>query len=407
MTTLSNRQIRFLSELKRIRTLDGNNTSRVHDDSLVTRDELLAVCKVLNLVAPPNWIVMDHSRRAGRGIYSIPEIQTINCNNQIDNDKNNEYNTNMETTNAIYENKASVLAMTNGDRDTIIPVYSSEYVPWGHFTDIEALIATKNFTTIYITGMSGNGKTTMVEQICAKLKRECFRVNIIGSTDEDDLFGGLRLVNGDTAWEDGPVLKAMKRGAVLLLDEVDLGSEKLMCLQPVLEGKGVYVKKKNEWVTPADGFCVIATANTKGKGSDDGRFVGTNIMNEAFLDRFDYTYEQDYAPKATEKKILLKAMKKYGVQDNDFVENLINWADMIRKSFKEGAVNEIISTRRLLNIVKAYSVFKNKIKAVTMSLARFDNETQNAFMSLYKKIDGDPALTDKVEQKPVEADVPF
>jgi hypothetical protein len=350
---------------------------------------------------------MDHSRRAGRGIYSIPEIQTINCNNQIDNDKNNEYNTNMETTNAIYENKASVLAMTNGDRDTIIPVYSSEYVPWGHFTDIEALIATKNFTTIYITGMSGNGKTTMVEQICAKLKRECFRVNIIGSTDEDDLFGGLRLVNGDTAWEDGPVLKAMKRGAVLLLDEVDLGSEKLMCLQPVLEGKGVYVKKKNEWVTPADGFCVIATANTKGKGSDDGRFVGTNIMNEAFLDRFDYTYEQDYAPKATEKKILLKAMKKYGVQDNDFVENLINWADMIRKSFKEGAVNEIISTRRLLNIVKAYSVFKNKIKAVTMSLARFDNETQNAFMSLYKKIDGDPALTDKVEQKPVEADVPF
>jgi hypothetical protein len=351
---------------------------------------------------------MDHSRRIGRGLYRIDEINDLEI---IDSKQENDYNE-QAMNNTVLEAKTNVLAMTNGDRDTIIPTISQEYVPWGHFSDIESLLKSKNFTTIYITGLSGNGKTTMVEQICAKLKRECFRVNIVGSTDEDDLFGGLRLVNGDTVWQDGAVIQAMRRGAVLLLDEVDLGSEKLMCLQPVLEGKGVYIKKKNEWIVPADGFCVVATANTKGKGSEDGRFVGTNIMNEAFLDRFDFTYEQDYAPKTTEKKILTKAMKKYGVEDDNFVEHLINWAEMIRKSYKEGAVNEIISTRRLINICKAYSVFKNKVKAVNISLARFDRETQDAFMSLYKKIDGDlQAAVDgaaaSTEAKPADEDVPF
>jgi MoxR-like ATPase len=358
------------------------------DNTNVSRDELLVACASLNMVAPPNWIVMDHGRRVARGIYSIPEIREIDSTTNIEYNQEKDNNS-MNTT---LDAKASVLAMTNGDRDTIIPFYVPEYVPWGHFNDIEALLKNKNFVTIYITGLSGNGKTTMVEQVCAKLKRECFRVNIVGTTDEDDLFGGLRLVNGDTVWQDGAVIQAMKRGAVLLLDEVDLGSEKLMCLQPVLEGKGVYVKKKNEWVVPAEGFAVIATANTKGKGSEDGRFIGTNVMNEAFLDRFDYTYEQDYAPKSTEKKILTKAMKKYGSIDTEFVDHLVTWAEMIRKSYKDGAVNEIISTRRLINICKAYSVFNNKMKAVSMSLARFDRETQDAFMSLYKKIDGDPAL---------------
>lgn len=377
--TLTNTQTNFLRALRDSR----NERNRTND--IVGRDELLVACKNLGMVAPPNWIVMDHSRRRGRGLYAIPEINTIDSNNNIEYTENMNMNTTLEA-------KASILAMTNGDRDTIIPVIATEYVPWGHFSDIEALLRTKNFSTIYVTGLSGNGKTTMIEQVCAKLKRECFRVNIIGTTDEDDLFGGLRLVNGDTVWQDGPVLQAMKRGAVLLLDEVDLGSEKLMCLQPVLEGKGVYVKKKNEWVVPADGFAVVATANTKGKGSEDGRFVGTNVMNEAFLDRFDYTYEQEYAPKATEKKILVKAMNKYGCKDAEFVDHLVTWAEMIRKSYKDGAVTEIISTRRLINICKAYSVFNNKIKAVGMSLARFDIETQNAFMSLYKKIDGDPAF---------------
>jgi MoxR-like ATPase len=384
MTTkfLTNTQTKFLRVLKETRT------DAMKNNTMVSRDELLAACSHLDMVAPPNWIVMDQSRRVSRGIYSIPEIL------EIDNQTTAKYNSEEENEpmNTTFDAKATVLAMTNGDRDTIIPAQVSEYVPWGHFNDIEALIKMKNFVTIYITGLSGNGKTTMIEQVCAKLKRECFRINIVGTTDEDDLFGGLRLVNGDTVWQDGAVIQAMKRGAVLLLDEVDLGSEKLMCLQPILEGKGVYIKKKNEWVIPAEGFAVVATANTKGKGSEDGRFVGTNVMNEAFLDRFDYTYEQDYAPKGTEKKILVKAMKKYGATDNDFIDHLVSWAEMIRKSYKDGAVNEIISTRRLINICKAYSVFNNKIKAVGMSLARFDRETQDAFMSLYKKIDGDPAL---------------
>ena len=384
-STLSNTQTKFLKVLKQTRPFN-------HDTN-VSRDELLAACKTLGMVAAPNWIVMDTNRRVARGIYSIPEINMIDTTNNIS------YHVEKEQTsmsNTEMQVKASVLAMTNGDRETIIPLVSPEYVSWGNFSDIEALLSTKNFTTIYVTGLSGNGKTTMIEQVCAKLKRECYRINIIGTTDEDDLFGGLRLVNGDTVWQDGAVIQAMKRGAVLLLDEVDLGSERLMCLQPVLEGKGVYVKKKNEWVTPADGFAIVATANTKGKGSEDGRFIGTNIMNEAFLDRFDYTYEQEYAPKNTEKKILLKAMKKYNVKNDDFVEHLVSWAEMIRKSYKEGAVNEIISTRRLINICKAFAVFNNKIKAVSMSLARFDRETQDAFTSLYKKIDGDPAFNPDV-----------
>jgi MoxR-like ATPase len=390
MTTklLSNTQTKFL------RTLKDTRIPAMKDNPNVSRDELLVACAQMNMVAPPNWIVMDHTRRVARGIYSIPEIT------EIDSPTNIGYNTEEDNNdmNTTFDVKASVLAMTNGDRDTIIPTQVTEYVPWGHFDDIEALLKAKNFVTVYITGLSGNGKTTMIEQVCAKLKRECFRLNIVGTTDEDDLFGGLRLVNGDTVWQDGAVIQAMKRGAVLLLDEVDLGSEKLMCLQPVLEGKGVYIKKKNEWVIPAEGFAIVATANTKGKGSEDGRFVGTNVMNEAFLDRFDYTYEQDYAPKTTEKKILTKAMKKYGAVDNEFIDHLVTWAEMIRKSYKDGAVNEIISTRRLINICKAYSVFHNKIKAVGMSLARFDRETQDAFMSLYKKIDGDPALNPDAAQ---------
>ena len=401
--TISNTQRKFLIALRDTR----NENDR--DNTTVTRDEILAACKSLDMVAPPNWIVMDKSRRIGRGIYRVDEIALIDTKNTIDSTNNNGYNINMNST--TFEAKASVLAMTNGDRDTVIPSVSSEYVAWGHFNDIESLISTNNFTTLYITGLSGNGKTTMVEQVCAKLKRECFRVNIINTTDEDDLFGGLRLVNGDTVWQDGAVITAMRRGGVLLLDEVDLGSDKLLCLQPVLEGKGVYIKKKNEWVVPAEGFCIVATANTKGKGSEDGRFVGTNVMNEAFLDRFDYTFEQDYAPKATEKKILTKALKRYGIKDDDFVEHLVNWADMARVSYKNGGVQEVISTRRLLNICKAYSVFKDKNKAVSMSLARFDPITQESFMTLYKKLDKTAPVTDKdgneVKQPDPNVAVPF
>ena len=270
----------------------------------VSRAELLRASNMMGNSTPPAWSV-DKSRKISHGIYHIPELSDTMIQTKE--------NTMIETTASTMNMASAVLGMTMGDRSSLVPEINNEYVAWGHYDDIQRILSCKDFFTIYITGMSGNGKTTMVEQICAKLKRECYRVNIIGTTDEDDLIGGMRLVNGSTVWQDGPVVEAMKRGAVLLLDEVDLGTEKIMCLQSVLEGKGVYVKKQNQWVTPSKGFCVIATANTKGKGSDDGRFIGTNVMNEAFLDRFDYTYEQSYAPKSTEKKIIAKTLSKYGI----------------------------------------------------------------------------------------------
>ena len=290
--------------------------------------------------------------------------------------------------------------MTGGDRSTLIPSINPEFVAWGNYKDVEAIIKTGMFSPVFITGLSGNGKTTMIEQVCADLQRECFRVNIVAETDEDDLFGGYRLQNGDMIWQDGPVTCCMKRGGILLLDEIDLGSDKMMCLQSVLEGKGVYLKKTNTWVTPKEGFTIFATANTKGKGSDDGRFVGTRVMNEAMLDRFDYTLEQEYAPKAIERKILTRFMKKFGMEDEAFSENLVVWAAMIRKTFAEGACDEIISTRRLLNIIKAYAMFGDKSKAVKMSLSRFDDATQQSFYSSYTKIDAEilpNGSTDAVE----------
>jgi len=351
--------------------------------SLISRSQLQEAALSLNLSAPPSWAITS-SRKVSRGIYNIPEVLGKEFTKENDTKSNNATTTQPEVKMSM---AAAVLGMTQGDRASLIPDKNKEYVPWGNYDDINLLIASNTFFTAYVTGLSGNGKTTMIEQICAALGRECFRVNIVATTDEDDLIGGMRLINGNTVWQDGAVVEAMKRGAVLLLDEIDLATEKIMCLQSVLEGKGVYIKKQNEWVTPANGFCVIATANTKGKGSDDGRFIGTNILNEAFLDRFDYTFEQEYAPKTVEKKILNKMMGKYNLNDNEFIENLVTWAEMIRKSFVEGAVDEIISTRRLLNIIKAFSVYGDKQKAVKMALARFDRETGDGFYALFTKID--------------------
>ena len=348
--------------------------------NLISRSQLQEAALSLNLSAPPSWSIRD-DRKVSRGIYNIPEVvgQEFTPTHRV--------NHTTSTPEVKMNMAAAVLGMTQGDRASLIPETNPEYVPWGNYDDLNLLIASSTFFTAYITGLSGNGKTTMIEQICAALGRECFRVNIVGTTDEDDLIGGMRLVNGNTVWQDGAVVEAMKRGAVLLLDEIDLATERIMCLQSVLEGKGVYIKKQNEWVTPAKGFCVIATANTKGKGSDDGRFIGTNVLNEAFLDRFDYTFEQEYAPKNVEKKIINKMMKKHGTNDDTFVDNLVTWAEMIRKSFVEGAVDEIISTRRLLNIVKAFSVYGDKHKAVKMALARFDRETNDGFFALFTKIE--------------------
>jgi len=273
--------------------------------------------------------------------------------------------------------------------ESFVPDRSETYVPFGFFGDLKDIIKSRIFYPVYITGLSGNGKTMMIEQVCAALKRELIRVNITKRTDESDLIGSYELVDGNTIRREGPVITAMRRGAVLLLDECDLGTEDILCLQPILEGKPYFDKKTGEVVHPAAGFNVIATANTKGKGSDDGRFIGTNLLNEAFLERFAITVEQEYPPAATERKILEKNFALYNLTDATFIDRLITWAEVIRKSFADGAVDEVISTRRLVHITKAYSIFGNRLKAIEMCLNRFDTDTKTAFLDLYTKVDAD------------------
>jgi len=266
----------------------------------------------------------------------------------------------------------------------LIPKKDDTFVRFGNFADIKKIIQSGLFYPTFITGLSGNGKTFSVEQACAQLGRELIRVNITIETDEDDLIGGFRLVNGETVWHNGPVIEALQRGAVLLLDEIDLASNKILCLQSILEGKGVFLKKIGKYVAPKDGFQIFATANTKGKGSEDGRFIGTNVLNEAFLERFPVTLEQEYPTPAQEKTILTKLCV-----DEDFCSRLVDWADIIRKTFYDGGIEEIISTRRLVHIVKAYSIFNNKAKAIQVCVNRFDDETKQAFLELYDKVDVD------------------
>jgi len=271
----------------------------------------------------------------------------------------------------------------------LIPQKDDSFVKFGNFGDIKKIIESRVFYPTFITGLSGNGKTFSVEQACAQLGRELIRVNITIETDEDDLIGGFRLVNGATVWHNGPVIEALQRGAVLLLDEIDLASNKILCLQSILEGKGVFLKKIGRWIDPASGFNVIATANTKGKGSDDGRFIGTNVLNEAFLERFPVTFEQEYPTAAIEIKILNKLCT-----DENFCKRLADWADIIRKTFYDGGIEEIISTRRLVHIVKAYSIFGDKAKAIQVCVNRFDDETKQAFLELYDKVDADFQMVD-------------
>jgi hypothetical protein len=271
----------------------------------------------------------------------------------------------------------------------LIPDADPNYVPFGNYKDVKKIIQSGIFYPCFITGLSGNGKTQSISQACAALKREMIRVNITIETDEDDLLGGFRLVNGETVWHNGPVIEAMQRGAILLLDEVDLASNKIMCLQSVLEGKGVFLKKINQFITPAPGFNIIATANTKGKGSDDGRFVGTNVLSEALLERFSATFEQEYPSAAIEKKILVNYMKELNCIDENFADKLITWCEVIRKTFYDGGVDELISTRRLIHIIKAFSIFNDRKKAIEVCINRFDEDTKTSFMSLYEKVDAD------------------
>ena len=309
------------------------------------------------------------------------------------------------------ENVVMNLVATNMEKQDLVPSVFEGFVPWGNYGNLKKIIKSGMFYPVFVTGLSGNGKTLMIEQLHAEMKKELIRINITIETDEDDLLGGFRLVNGETKFVPGPVIEAMERGCTLLLDECDLGSNKLLALQPVLEGKGVFLKKVNKWITAKPGFNVMATANTKGKGSEDGRFIGTNILNEAFLERFAITIEQPYPAAAIEKKIILGSMKKYGAIDKEFADNLVVWAEVIRKTFYDGGVDEVISTRRLDHIVKAFAIFGDKMQSIEMCVARFDDDTKTSFLDLYTKIDAgilnqeeDSSLEDAV---PTEEESPF
>ena len=286
-----------------------------------------------------------------------------------------------------YNAPAAEISVSESVVKNLVPEKDDTFVQFGNFTDLKKILSSRIFYPVFITGLSGNGKTFSVEQACAQLKREIIRVNITIETDEDDLIGGFRLVDGNTVWHNGPVIEALERGAVLLLDEIDLASNKIMCLQSILEGKGVFLKKTGRYVNPVAGFTVVATANTKGKGSDDGRFIGTNVLNEAFLERFALTFEQEYPSPKIEQKILEKLMQSLGANDVEFCEKLASWADIIRKTFKDGGIDEVISTRRLTHIIRAYSIFGKRMKAIEVCVNRFDEETKSSFMELYDKID--------------------
>ncbi len=288
----------------------------------------------------------------------------------------------------VYEGLPAIPAV----EENLIPDKDPNYVPFGNFSDVKKIIQSGMFYPTFITGLSGNGKTFSVEQACAALGRELIRVNITIETDEDDLIGGFRLVDGATVWHNGPVVEALERGAILLLDEVDLASNKVLCLQSILEGKGVFLKKVGRFVKPKSGFNIIATANTKGKGSDDGRFIGTNVLNEAFLERFALTFEQEYPTVSIETKILKKVSGNLGVLDEQFCESLANWADIIRRTFKDGGIDEVISTRRLVHIIRAFAIWNDRLKSIKVCVNRFDEETKQSFLELYDKVDADVNL---------------
>ena len=361
----------------------------------------------------PSWLKQDQYKVA-RGVYALP-VDGNDISSQVKEEILSELpKTEKAPVTETVSQAAFIVSSLTGD---IVPTKDPVFVPWGYFKDIKSIVSSKQFYPIFITGLSGNGKTMNVSQACAQAKRECIRVNITIETDEDDLLGGYRLQEGQTVWQNGPVIEAMERGAILLLDEIDLASNKIMCLQPILEGNGVFLKKINKFIKPAPGFNVIATANTKGQGSNDGKFIGTNILNEAFLERFPITVEQAYPTNKIESKILLNVMSEKGLtkkDDEKFATNLITWADIIRKTFYEGGVDEIISTRRLVHIVEAYTIFKNKMKAIEMCTNRFDVDTKTSFMDLYSKVDGgedvttwnSPVLEDEPDSDDSEEDNP-
>ena len=353
------------------------------------------------------WLEAD-KYRVGRGTYQLPldefNINLTGATATIIEMPKKEYIA------PVAKPVAKISSVGRVEEGAIVPKVNSLYVPFGFFDKMKAIVASQRFYPVFVSGLSGNGKTFMVEQSCAQAKREFLRVNISPETDEDDLIGGFRLIDGETKWFDGPVIQAMKRGSVLVLDEIDRGSNKLMCMQGVLEGKGILVKKTGEYVEPVTGFNVVATANTKGKGDETGRYMAATILDDAFLERFPITVEQEYPDTKIETKILAKVFDSLGIKDKDFVDNLVKWADIIRKTFQEGAIDELISTRRLVHIAEAYTIFNNKMDAIQYCINRFDAETKSAFLDLYTKIDAgiDPtAQTEVMAEEPKRDEVPF
>ena len=365
----------------------GNEITKSQIDEIVKNES----------ISWPSWFV-NSTYRISHGLYQLPDIMEVSKAE--------------ETAEVALQTKQLVGDLnvdTNGFTENLVPEVDDLFVAFGEFKSVKKILQSKLFYPIYITGLSGNGKTFGVEQACAQLKRDVIRVNFTVETDEDDLIGGFRLVNGDTKYFKGPVINAMEKGAVLLLDEIDLANPaKIMCLQSILEGKGYFIKKTGEFVKPAVGFTVVATANTKGKGSDDGRFIGTNVMNEAFLERFPITFEQEYAPVSVEKKILGKVFDSLEVDDVEFVEKLVDWADIIRKTFYDGGVDEVISTRRLVHIAKAYSIFNDRMRAIEVCINRFDEDTKQSFRDLYTKIDADVVISEDTENNlETNDEIPF
>ena len=374
-----------MNKQTRIETLETALVKKLGTDFTAPRSVIQSIADEAG-VGYPSWIFGDKSLRAGRGMYKM------NLNANVVPMKK-------KTVEPVPAAKQNMNMESELFQENLIPATDPLFTPFGNFNLVKDVVKSKMFYPLYITGLSGNGKTLSVEQACAVTKREVIRVNFTVETDEDDLIGGFRLVNGETKFFKGPVIKAMELGAVLLCDEIDLANPaKVMCLQSILEGGGYFIKKTGEYVTPASGFTVVATANTKGKGSDDGRFIGTNVMNEAFLERFPITVEQSYPTPAIEKKIVDAVFADLKVNDAEFVEKLVDWADIIRKTFYDGGVDEIISTRRLVHIAKAYSIFGDRMKAIQMCINRFDDDTKVSFADLYSKIDAGVIVEESSEE---------
>src|SRR5210317_1600608 len=361
---------------------------KMFNKDVLTIDELKQVNQKFGCKYPPQWLCKNKNYKVGKQTYKLPiesdDVKSVTVEKTVDN----------STPATSNKEAAYIVSSLTGN---IVPTKDKNFVSFGNYPDVKNIIKSNKFYPVFVTGLSGNGKTLAVTQACAELKKELIRVNVTIETDEDDLLGGYRLKDGQTVWQNGPVIEAMERGAILLLDEIDLASNKIMCLQPILEGSGVFVKKLNKFVKPKDGFNVIATANTKGQGSEDGKFIGTNVLNEAFLERFPINFEQTYPTSKTEKKILSNTLKAAGKKDDKFVDNLTTWADVIRKTYFDGGVDEIISTRRLVHITQAFAIFDNKMKAIQMCTNRFDDDTKNSFVELYTKVDSGASVEDIIE----------